>query len=389
MTSTSTPEGTSRIFRSRTSRHEIYNCNNLRMRRTLSNLRAPQQEQQPQVLQPPPGLPQPPHALLPRPPMPKQQAAPLPAPLLQGPPPQVQAVPVPAPPAAHRPAGKHYNHPRGPPPKAANIIDIPHEDEHQALLGSSLVDISVDSGILQVTTNIDKKEQQRQKDLIKQTSELRDFYKDDLSQYIEDDVKPAIASELHSLGKKNIYGEVDIHSLTPEQQHRIIKTRWVMGPRPLSTSVDDIDTTTGPLKARFVAKGYSQHINDRIRETFTATPSSTSLRTLLLHAVPRRQLHQYQMTSCDISSAFLNTPVEEDIYVQPPPEVYQHRPRVIWKLHCALYGLRTSPKMWQEQLQSTLRGLRLQQLKADRCVCGGENQERHHCFWSNFDNCSA
>ena len=187
----------------------------------------------------------------------KQQAAPLPAPLLQGPPPKVQAVPVPPPRAVHRPAAKHYNHPRGPPPKAANIIDIPHEDEHQDLLGSNLVDISVDSGIRQVATNIDKKGQQLQEDLIKQTIELQDFYEDDLSHYIEDDIKAAIASELHSLGKKNIYGEVDIDSLTPEQQHRVIKTRWVIGPRPSSTSVDDIDITTGPLKALFVAKGYS------------------------------------------------------------------------------------------------------------------------------------
>ena len=129
-----------------------------------------------------------------------------------------------------------------------------------------------------------------------------------------------------------------------------MKTRWVIGPRTSSTSVDDIDITTGPLKARFVAKGYSQYISDHIKEPFAATPSSTSLRTLLLHAV----LHQYQVTSCDISSAFLNTPIEEDIYVQPPPEVYQHRPRVIWKLHRALYGLRTYPKMWQEHLHSTL-----------------------------------
>ena len=295
--------------------------------------------------------------------MAKQQAAPLPAPLLQGPPSKAQAVPVPPPQAVHRPAGKHYNHPRGPPPKAANIIDIPHGDEHHAVLGPDLVDISVDSGMLQVATNIDKKEQQLQEDLIKQTIELQDFYEDDLSHYAEDDIKAAIASELHSLGKKNIYSEVDIDSLTPEQQHRVIKPRWVIGPRPSSTSVDDIDTTPGPLKARFLAKSYSQHISDHVKETFAATPSSTSLRTLLLHAV----LHQYQVTSCDISSAFLNTPIEEDIYVQPPPEVYQHRPRVIWKLHRALYGLRTSPKMWQEYLHSTLRGLHLQ-LKAEGCV---------------------
>ena len=221
---------------------------------------SPPQEQQPQVLQPPPGLPQPPQALQPRPLVVKQQAVPLPAPLLQGLPPKVQAVPVPpAPQAAHRPPGKHYNHPRGPPPKVTNIIDIPHEDELQELLGPNLVDITVDSGILQVATNVDKKEQQLQRDLIKQTIELQDFYEDDLSQYTEDDIK---AAQLHGLGKMNIYGEVDIDSLTPEQQRRVIKTRWVIGPRPSSISVDDIDITTGPLKAHFVAKGYSQYISD-------------------------------------------------------------------------------------------------------------------------------
>ena len=156
----------------------------------------------------------------------KQQVAPRPAPLLQGLPPKAQAVPVPASPGGHRPAGKHCNHPHGPPPKAANIIDISHEEEHQAVLGPDLMDISVDSGILQVATNIDKKEQQLQEDLIKQTIELQDFYEDDLSH----DIKAAIPSELHSLGKKNIYSEVDIDSQTRKQRCRVIKTRWVSGP---------------------------------------------------------------------------------------------------------------------------------------------------------------
>ena len=111
---------------------------------------------------------------------------------------------------------------------------------------SLTVDISVDSGMLQVASNVDKKEQQLQEDLIRQTIKLQDFYEDDLSQYNEDDIKAAIASEPHSLRQKNIYGEVDIDSLTPEQQRRVIKTRWVIGPRPSSTSVDDIDITTSP-----------------------------------------------------------------------------------------------------------------------------------------------
>ena len=64
----------------------------------------------------------------------------------------------------------------------------------------------------------------------------------------------------------------------------------------------------------------------------------------------------------------LNTPIEEDIFVQPPPNIYQRRPQVVWKLHRALYGLRVSPKMWQEHLNAILRSMRLHQLKSDRCV---------------------
>ena len=105
--------------------------------------------------------------------------------------------------------------------------------------------MSVDSGILQVATNVDKKQQQLQEDLIKQTIELQDFYEDDLSQYTEDDIKAAIASK-HSLGKKNIYGEVDIDSLTLEQQCRVIKTRWVIT-RGLPTSTSSHLETTSSI----------------------------------------------------------------------------------------------------------------------------------------------
>ena len=120
----------------------------------------------------------------------------------------------------------HYNQPRGPPPpqpQAANIIDLPQVEEHLAVLGPDLVDIFAESGILQVATNIDQTEQQLQEDLIKQTVELQDFYEDDLSQYTSDRIKTAIASELHSLSKKNVYSEVDIEPLTAEQRRQIIR----------------------------------------------------------------------------------------------------------------------------------------------------------------------
>ena len=144
-----------------------------------------------------------------------------------------------------------YNQTRRPPirPQAANITDLPQLDEQPVALGPDLVDVSVDSGILQVATNIDRAEEQLQEDLIKQTVELQDFYEDDPSQYASEDIKTAIASELFPVLAKR----TSMVKLTSLHYRHIIKTRWVIRPRPSSTSVDDVDDASGPLKARFVA----------------------------------------------------------------------------------------------------------------------------------------
>ena len=86
---------------------------------------------------------------------------------------------------------------------------------------------------------------------------------------------------------------MDPCSFIKAEQHDVNFLKDIYSPQ-LS---DDIDFKTrehcnnlqkqNSLKARFVAKPYSQHISGHIKETFSATPSSTSLRTLLLHAVPR------------------------------------------------------------------------------------------------------
>ena len=220
----------------------------------------------------------------------------------------------PAPSTVHRPAGKQ---PRGPPPprpQATNIIDLPHTDEHA--IAPDLVDISVDSGILQVVTNIDQSEKQLQEDLVKQMVELQDFYKDDLSQHASEEIKAAIASELHSLGEKNIYGEVDIDSLTAKQRSHVIKTHWVIRPRPSSTSVDDISETSSPLKTRFIAKGYSQHItrgttsapSDIMRNLISIFEYShrvRHLRTTSTRGLPASTSGSLETTSCIVRIAYI------------------------------------------------------------------------------------
>ena len=101
-------------------------------------------------------------------------------------------------------------------------------------------------------------------------------------------------------------------------------------------------------------------------ERYAATPSSTSLKTLLLLGI----LQGHQTTCLDISTAFINTPLPptEEIYVQPPAEWYYNSPTTLWRLKKAMYGLRTSPKLWQQHLGEVLRQQNLRQCKADRCL---------------------
>ena len=48
----------------------------------------------------------------------------------------------------------------------------------------------------------------------------------------------------------------------------------------------------------------------------------------------------------------------------PPAEYYTDH-NILWKLHKAMYGLRTSPKAWQEHLAQVLKDLELQRLVSE------------------------
>ena len=154
-----------------------------------------------------------------------------------------------------------------------------------------------------------------------------------IERYDKDLLLQAMKKELDKLRQKEMYEEVDSSTLSQEQLRKVVKTRWVVGDRPDPTTT--ADTTTGEvhaseLRARFVAKGFSQHINDPF-ECYAATPSSTSLKGLLLLGI----LQGHQTTCLDISTAFINTPLpstEPPIHVQPPAEWYYDRPTSLWRL---------------------------------------------------------
>ena len=78
----------------------------------------------------------------------------------------------------------------------------------------------------------------------------------------------------------------------------------------------------------------------------------------------------------DVSTAFLHAglPEGEEIFVQPPPEYYSD-PDVIWRLKKALYGLKSSPRHWQDHFADVLLQHGATRLKSDPNVFHFQKQK--------------
>ena len=147
-----------------------------------------------------------------------------------------------------------------------------------------------------------------------------------MSSYADEDIKQAMLNEFQQLQQQNVGTPVNKNTLTDKQRRSIIDTRWAISERPSSSA-----SATTTLKARFCGKGFTQEVANANVETYAATPSSQSLRLLLQYSI----LRNWQVTSLDVSSAFLNTPITTELYVVPPREFIQDN-NIVWRLNKAL-----------------------------------------------------
>ena len=92
-------------------------------------------------------------------------------------------------------------------------------------------------------------------------------------------------------------------------------------------------------KARLVAQGYSPKQGIDYEEVFSPVARYSSIRTLLALA-NAQNLEVHQM---DDKTAFLNGPIEHDIYMsQPEGFIDPDHPEYVCKLKKSIYGLNQS-----------------------------------------------
>ena len=126
--------------------------------------------------------------------------------------------------------------------------------------------------------------------------------------------------------------------------------------------VDKDDYTTA--KARLTARGFEQERAED-EHNYSATPCPPTLRILLCLAYARN----YAVMVGDCAQAFLQTPLDEEIWVTPPPEAAEPE-GVAWLLHKTLPGLRCGPRAWSSRAEGvTEEKLKMTSSRIDPTVC--------------------
>lgn len=136
---------------------------------------------------------------------------------------------------------------------------------------------------------------------------------------------------------------------------------WTLVPRPLKRKViwskwvlkakRRVNGSLLKQKARLVAMGFTQVEEVDYDEVFSPTTRLETLRLVLALLASRG----WTGRKLDIKSAFLNSALDEPIYLaQPEGYVDPNHPDWVLKLNKAIYGLKQSPRLWNKSLHGAL-----------------------------------
>ncbi|GAU22960.1 hypothetical protein TSUD_247040 [Trifolium subterraneum] len=150
----------------------------------------------------------------------------------------------------------------------------------------------------------------------------------------------AMNEEIESIERNNTWELVDL-----PHGKRAIGVKWVykvkLNPKGEITR----------HRARLVVKGFLQKEGIGFNEVFAPVARMETIRlvTALTHH------NNWSMHQMDVKCAFLNGPLDEEVYVvQPPGFIVKEDESKVYKLHKALYGLKQAPRAWNKRIDKFL-----------------------------------
>jgi hypothetical protein len=162
--------------------------------------------------------------------------------------------------------------------------------------------------------------------------------------------------EVASMARQGVYKLVPF-----DRSMKLIRSRWVFKVKL------DANNMPTKFKARLVAKGFEQREGIDYHETYAPVCKYKSIRTVLTLA----STYGMSIKQIDYQTAFLNAGLDETIHMHQP-EGYavtgDNGERMVWLLKRAIYGLKQSPRQWNDELDGTLVNLGYQPTINDPCL---------------------
>ena len=179
----------------------------------------------------------------------------------------------------------------------------------------------------------------------------------------------AIDDELALMAKYQVWDVVD----EPVNKN-IVGCCWVFRIKR------DANGRVQKYKARLVAQGFTQIYGIDFLDTFAPVARLSAIRAVIaLAASEDWELHQM-----DVKSAYLNSPIDAEIYMRLPPG-YGQKGKVA-KVNRGIYRLRQSGNLWHKTLSTAFRDLHLTRSAVDHGVFYAHDSEGTTILCSSTDD---
>ena len=152
-----------------------------------------------------------------------------------------------------------------------------------------------------------------------------------------------------------------------DKSANIIDSRWVF-----KRKLDENGETK--YKGRLDIRGFKDKNQYDLRETYAPVSRISLIRSFFSIA----NKYNYVIRQLDVETAFLYGDLTEDIYLEIPEGVQidkDTRKRFVWKLNKSLYGLKISPKKWNDKFSSVMSKLEFESSDVDPCLFIKRNKD--------------
>lgn len=143
-------------------------------------------------------------------------------------------------------------------------------------------------------------------------------------------------------------------------KQRVIGCKWLYKYKEGIPGVED-----PRYKARLVAKGFTQIEGVDYNEIFAPVVKHVSIRIMLSIVVN----YDFELEQLDVKTAFLNGTLDETIYMEQPEEfIAKGDEGKVCLLKKSLYGLKQSPRQWNQKFNEFMKSQGFQRCTKDQCV---------------------